>query len=107
MKIMTSNEMEPFFYEGGLRNFLISTPSQKKTKETRMPIKATKKASVCKRSHLVSVKVQTTPGTKHPVIEGVGTIEEIHLNLNNQDTEFKILLGIMRTSSMEQEFRWK
>ena len=70
---MMLNEMKPIFF-GGLRNLFSSTPSQEEIKEGKTSIRVTKKDG-------------TTPGTKHPVIEGVPTIKQIHQNMDNQDTK--------------------
>ena len=61
-----------------------------------MFVRMTKNASVCKRCLPILAKVQTTLGTKHLVTEGVRTIEEIHSNMENQDTKFEFLLGVMK-----------
>ena len=100
MKIMTYNETKPFFFVRGLRNFFISTSSQKKRKEGRMHVKATKNAFVCKILH-VSAKVRITPKTKYPIIESVRSFKRIHQHLNYQDTEFEILLVVIKTPKHE------
>ena len=66
---MTFNERKLAFF-GGLKNF-ISMSSQKKTKEVRMPVRMITNAQMCGRSLSISIEVQTTLGTKHPVIESV------------------------------------
>ena len=46
----------------------------------------------------VSAKVRITLGTKHPVTKGVRIVEGIHRDLHYQDTEFEMLLAIIKTA---------
>ena len=81
VRIMPSNEREPFFFVGGLKNFFISTPYQKKSRDGRVHVMKIKNDSMWERSLLVLVKVRTTPTTKYLVLKGFIIVEVILLDL--------------------------
>ena len=95
--IKSPYERKDIFSLGRPKNFFISTTSQKKSKEGRKSISIPKNDSDCEECFSVSTEVQTTLGTKHPIIKGVRTVEGMHQDILEQDTELEILLEIMKT----------
>ena len=82
MRMMSSNEREPFFSIGGLKDFFISRPSHKKSKEGIVLVWTIKNASVSEKSLHVLAKGRTTPRDKNPISKGVPTREGTKKNVN-------------------------